>query len=156
VHLAMYDACVAIAKPADLGPHLPGLPAAPSGASVTAAIAGAAHEALSSLFPEQQALFDRKLAEAALPHGDPGEPFGRAVALALLAERACDASEDGPEIPPPPVRVRARGTEAPPMQGLCAPLDGARARRLARTRRALSDAAFGHDQPRVLRASGMR
>jgi hypothetical protein len=156
VHLAMYDAYVAVAKPADFGPHLQGLPAAPAGASVTTTIAKTAHEALSILVPDRLAFFDRKLAEAVPPAGDPGESFGRAVALALLAEHARNASADGPEVPPPPVRVRARGTEAPPMQGLCAPLDGARARRLARTRRALADATFdGHEQPRVLRAGNM-
>jgi hypothetical protein len=154
VHLAMYDACVAVGRPADLGPHLQGLPAAPAGASVTAAIAGAAHETLSRLFPEQQALFDRKLAEAGLPYGDLGERFGREIAAALLEEHARDASVDRAENPP--VRVRARGTQAPPVEGLFAPLDGARARRLARTRRALVDPPFDATSAGACRAGAAR
>jgi hypothetical protein len=91
VHLAMYDAYVAIEKPADFAPYLPGLPPVPAGASALAAVAGAAHEALSVLFPDQRSFFDLKLAEAALP-GCPGQQFGREIASAVLEDHADDPS----------------------------------------------------------------
>src|SRR5215216_4531423 len=48
VHLAMYDAYAGVVgNPADLPPYLPGLDAAPPGASEDAAVAAAAHTTLS-------------------------------------------------------------------------------------------------------------
>lgn len=87
-HLAMYDAYVAVARPG-YAPYLPGIPAAPAGASAPDAVAGAAHATLSALFPSQRALFDRKLIEAGAPCG-PGQQLGRAIAAALLEDRAGD------------------------------------------------------------------
>jgi vanadium chloroperoxidase len=141
VHLAMYDAYVAVARPADFGPHLRGLPTAPAGASVPAAIAGAAHEALTALFPAQRATFDLKLAEAGLREDDPGERFGRAVASALLEDRSGDP-DDGEEeeeekerATPPPTHERHRvdpGVESSiPAQGFLGPFWSARMKRFA-------------------------
>jgi vanadium chloroperoxidase len=87
LHLAMYDAYVAIARPAEFAPYLPGLPQAPSGASVKAAVAGAAHEVLSALFPSQRAILDQRLAEAGV-RGDPGQAFGRAIGATFLDDPA--------------------------------------------------------------------
>jgi hypothetical protein len=96
VHLAMYDAYVAVAKPANLAPYLPGMPVAPPGASASAAVAGAAHETLTALFENQRGYFDQKLVEAGRP-GDPGQQFGREIARALLEDRARDpkAGDEG-------------------------------------------------------------
>src|SRR5215207_9828641 len=64
VHLAMYDAFVGADKASGgtgTDPHyLPAaeLPTAKPGASPDAAIAGAAHHAVSELFPKQKAKFD--------------------------------------------------------------------------------------------------
>jgi hypothetical protein len=100
VHLAMYDAYVAVAKPADFAPNLPGLPSAPVGASASAAVAGAAHEALSVLFSGQREVFDRRLGEAAIAGDDPGQPFGRAVASAHLADRSGRPRDRDAEVTP--------------------------------------------------------
>jgi vanadium chloroperoxidase len=86
VHLAMYDAYIAVARPAEFAPYLQGLPAAPSSASASAAVAGAAHETLSALFPSQRPFFDARLAEANV-HDDLGLSFGREIAAMLLAYR---------------------------------------------------------------------
>jgi len=123
IHLAMYDAYVAVARPADFAPHLPALPAAPAGASADAAIAGAAHEILTALFPGQRGAFDRKLAEAGVPAGDPGQAFGRLVASAHLEARAgeaIDGDEGEPEPAPPPER---RHVEPAAARGIRTELD---------------------------------
>lgn len=73
-------------------------PAAPPGASRTAAVAGAAYEALVSLFPAQKASFDLQLqATLAQIGGDPndqsvarGLAWGKTVADQVLAWRATD------------------------------------------------------------------
>jgi hypothetical protein len=73
-------------------------PAAPPGASRAAAAASAAHEALVTLFPGQQALLDAKLADslAAINGSDHsqsiarGLAWGKTVADAILAWRAAD------------------------------------------------------------------
>lgn len=73
-------------------------PAAPPGASRAAAAAGAAHEALSALLPDQRALLDERLA-ASLAEIAPGRSpasvasglaWGRSVADAILAWRSTD------------------------------------------------------------------
>src|SRR5262245_28863537 len=90
VHLAMYDAYVAVAKPAGLAPCLPGLPPAPAGATAAAAVAGAAHATLSALYPSQKMVLDKKLADAGVAAGDTGLPFGRQIASAILEDRKND------------------------------------------------------------------
>jgi hypothetical protein len=90
VHLAMYDAYAGIANdPANLPPYMPA-PASPgAGASTGAAVAAAAHEVLSSLYPSQKPFFDLMLTGVGDPT-NPGHGFGIAVAQALLADRAGD------------------------------------------------------------------
>jgi membrane-associated phospholipid phosphatase len=67
----------------------------PAGASLEAAISAAAHQALSYLFPAQQALFDAQLAAdlALIPDGeseDLGVLFGMAIADQVIALRDVD------------------------------------------------------------------
>jgi hypothetical protein len=75
------------------------VPRAPRGTSLQAAVAQAAHDTLSALFPSQRASFDRSLADelAALPAGDArvlrGIALGRRAALAILALRSDDGSQ---------------------------------------------------------------
>jgi hypothetical protein len=69
--------------------------AAPSGASVEAAVAGAAHQALVRLYPGQQAQLDAELADAlsTIPDGQSktdGMALGQSVADAISARRQSD------------------------------------------------------------------
>jgi len=95
VHLAMYDAFAgASGNPANLPAYLPGLSPAPPGASVSAAVAGAAHTTLADLFPSQRGFFDARRASAKLT-GTPaqqaaGTSYGVSVARAMLADRSGD------------------------------------------------------------------
>jgi hypothetical protein len=71
---------------------------APGGASMVAAVAGAADEVLNALYPKQTAAFDATLAEslATVPDGVArirGERLGRRVGDAILALRANDGSD---------------------------------------------------------------
>ncbi len=103
-HLAMYDA-YAGAAPGGLPLYLVGLVTPPpaGSASPEAAIAAAAHAALSKLFPSQKPFFDRKHLEAGLVNTVPpaklqaGHQFGLQVAAALLDLRKGDpgAGDDG-------------------------------------------------------------
>jgi vanadium chloroperoxidase len=134
VHLAMYDAYVAVAKPAGLGPYLPGLPAAPAGSAAPAAVAGAAHETLSALFPSQRATFDQKLAEAGVPDRA-GQEYGRTVARALLEDRSGDPDASGEGYVPSTARGRHREDPDNPGQGYHGPFYGARSKGFAITAR---------------------
>jgi hypothetical protein len=95
VHIAIFDAVNAVA-----GGHrsYTGLPPAPDGTSMTAAVAQAAHDALAALFPSQRATFDGLLAEDLRQIRDgrakaSGIHFGRRAAAAILALRANDGSQ---------------------------------------------------------------
>jgi len=138
VHLAMYDAYAGVINdPTNLPPYLPGLPAAPPGASADAAVAAAAHATLSKLFPSQKTFFDQKHMEAGLagPGLNEGHEFGLAVAQKLLDDRKDDpdASDDGY------ATSMARGAHRPdpdnPGQGYHAPYYGARSKCFAVTDR---------------------
>ena len=135
VHLAMYDAYAgARGNPAELPPYMPGLPPAPAGASPQAAVAAAAHTALSALFSQQAAFFDAKLAQ----HGDPGDPghgYGVTVARALLTDRAGDPGVEDTGDVPSPDRFRHRPDPDNPGQGFHAPFYGARSKGFAITKR---------------------
>lgn len=92
VHLAIYDAYVGATPATTLASYL-GLPPAPAGASVDAAIAAAAHDTLSDLFPSQAASFAAKLAALGLGAGQAetdGLAYGATVANAILADRGGD------------------------------------------------------------------
>ena len=93
VHLAMYDAFAGISKtPGPLPPYLPGLPVPPAGAGLDAAVAAAAFDTLSALYPAQLPAFTNALAAAAIPVAGKatGTTFGKQVAAAILADRAAD------------------------------------------------------------------
>jgi len=77
---------------------------APAGASLDAAIAGAAHRVLVSLYPAQRTQLDARLASslAAIADGtakDDGLAFGRLLADAILAIRADDGYKDFVDYP---------------------------------------------------------
>jgi vanadium chloroperoxidase len=89
VHLAMYDAVAGVDAASMLPRYIDSTPSPGSGATVEAAVAGAAHRSLSALFPSQRSFFDAILAGA----GDAtnaGNAFGVAVADAILADRQND------------------------------------------------------------------
>jgi hypothetical protein len=69
---------------------------APWGASADAAAIGAAHRALTSLFPTQAAALDAARASSLASHSvssaDPGIAFGEAVATRILALRSADGA----------------------------------------------------------------
>ena len=75
-----------------------GIQSSPHPYSTAAAIAQAAHDTLSSLFPSQRAAFDQELAEDLLgikaePPKATGIALGRQIAAAVLASRVSDGSE---------------------------------------------------------------
>jgi hypothetical protein len=90
VHLAMYDAYAGISNdPTNLPRYIASPPSPSSGASPDHAVAGAAHQALSTLFPSQKPVFDIVLMAA----GDPSSAshqFGVDVAKTILADRQND------------------------------------------------------------------
>jgi hypothetical protein len=94
VHIAVFDAVNAIAggykSYAGVGPGNPGT-------SMNCAVAQAAHDTLSALFPSQKPSFDGQLANdlSQVPNGRPksdGVALGRQTASAILALRANDGS----------------------------------------------------------------
>jgi hypothetical protein len=94
VHIAMFDAVNAISGHYR---RYTGLPAAARNTSMEAAIAQAAHDTLSVLFPSQKAAFDAELAREldTVNDGQPKErgiDLGRRAAAAILSLRADDGS----------------------------------------------------------------
>ncbi|HSS71687.1 MAG TPA: chloroperoxidase [Casimicrobiaceae bacterium] len=93
VHIAIFDAVNAIS-----GRYrsYTGMPAASRSTSMEAAIAQAAHDTLSALFPSQKATFDEQLArDLDAIHGRPedlGVELGQRAAAAILSLRANDGS----------------------------------------------------------------
>ena len=93
VHIAIFDAVNAIS-----GGYrsYTGMPAASRSTSMEAAIAQAAHDTLSALFPSQKATFDEQLArDLDVIHGRPedlGVELGQRAAAAILSLRANDGS----------------------------------------------------------------
>jgi hypothetical protein len=134
-HLAMYDAYAGVINdPVNLPRYIPN-PAAPSlGASPDAAVAAAAHTALSSLFPSQQTFLNLVFAGAGDPL-DPGHAFGVAVAQAILADRAGDPGGASPGHTPSPQRGRHRPDPDNPGQGYHGALYGANSKGFAITNR---------------------
>ncbi len=94
VHIAIFDAVNAIAGGYQ---SYTGLPPAPAGTSMDAAIAEAAHDTLVALYPSQTASFDERLVEdlSQIQDGDAkanGIDLGCRAAAAILALRADDGS----------------------------------------------------------------
>ena len=143
VHLAMYDAHAGAVGGAALPRYL-SAPASPAaGASAAAAVAAAAHACLAALFPRQRPHFDQALTGANLsgPGVSAGQTFGRAVALAMLADRSGDpgAGDSGHVASLLPYRHRV--DPANPGQPYHAPFYGAGSKCFAVTER------FGLDAP---------
>jgi PAP2 superfamily protein len=98
VHIAIFEAVNAIAGGYQ---SYVGLPRAPQGASMQAAISQASHDTLSALYPSQAPTFDDQLATdlATIRDGQAktdGVTLGQRAAAAILAMRANDGS-DRPE-----------------------------------------------------------
>jgi hypothetical protein len=133
VHLAMHDAFFSVAGAHDTWMAAADLPVPPANADVDVVVAGAAHAALSALYPTQTAAFDAKVAEAGVATGGPTGPayvFGAAVAEKVLAARAGDPDLDGTGHVASEAPGRHRhDPDAPAAEhGFHAPFYGARAR----------------------------
>jgi len=95
VHIAIFDAVNAISGGYT---SYTGLPPAPAGTSMKAAISQAAHDTLAALFPSQAATFDQDLSNdlAAIASGQAksdGIDLGKSAAAAILSLRLNDGSQ---------------------------------------------------------------
>ena len=133
VHLAMYDAYTAIDNSAG-PPYLPGLPKAPDGATVNAAVSAAAFTALVALYPSQKSYFESKLPNAS-DLETPDFQFGISMAEKLLEERKDDPGVDSDGYQPSGKRGEHKEDPDNPGQGYHAPFYGARSKGFAITRR---------------------
>ena len=93
LHVAIHDAVNAVEPRYE--PYQPRTSPAPAGASVEAAIAGAAHATLVALLPDSKAIFDAALEEALRAITDDsrrtaGLEVGRTAAAAILTARQSD------------------------------------------------------------------
>jgi len=86
---------------------------APSGASVDAAIAYAAHDTLTSLFPSQAAALTAALNEEIPRTSDRGKEAGRRVGRAAAAAILAERRNDGSERPEPRVGIEFITSNAP-------------------------------------------
>ncbi|MGB7792749.1 MAG: vanadium-dependent haloperoxidase [Terrimicrobiaceae bacterium] len=103
LHVAIHDAVNAVESRYE--PYLPRTSPAPAGASVQAAIAGAAHDTLVALLPESKASFDAALEETLRTVSDDssktaGLAVGRAAAAAILKARENDGQKRTVEYTP--------------------------------------------------------
>lgn len=142
VHLAMMDAYAKVTG--DFEPYLSDHPDASADTDFNAAIAGAAHTALSTLHPSQKAFFNRQLTNAGIagPHASESLEYGRQIALKILDDRKDDPIKpedifipaDGKYISSP-----ARGHHHPDpdnaSQGFYAPFYGKKANLFATKKR---------------------
>ena len=130
VHLAMYDAHAAVVNNVNLPRYLaaPATPAA--GLSAAAAVAAAARDCLSALYPRQKTHFDAALAAAELAGSNVpvGLLFGQQVANAMLKDRGADPGASGAGYTPSDAPSGHRPDPANPKQGFHAPYYGARSK----------------------------
>jgi membrane-associated phospholipid phosphatase len=103
LHAAIHDAVNAIEPRYE--PYQPRTSPAPAGASVEAAIAGAAHATLVALLPDSKATFDAALEETLRSITDdsrkaPGLEVGRTAAAAILTARENDGANRTVEYTP--------------------------------------------------------
>jgi membrane-associated phospholipid phosphatase len=103
LHAAIHDAVNAIEPRYE--PYQPRTSPAPAGASVEAAIAGAAHTTLVALLPDSKATFDAALEETLRSITDdsrkaPGLEVGRTAATAILTARENDGANRTVEYTP--------------------------------------------------------
>ena len=134
VHLAMYDAYAGIINDASQLPPYIGGTAVPPGASPGPAVAGAAHEALSELFPSQKSFFNLALSGAG-DTSDPGHAFGVAAARKILDDREDDPNADAGGYQPLQERGKHRVDPDNPGQGFHGPFYGAESKGFAITAR---------------------
>jgi hypothetical protein len=92
IHLAMYDAYLGASGTNAFPTYLTTLPIVPLNANVDAAISGAAHTALISLYPKQKSYFDTKLNSIThiLGGANSSHVFGCKIAQMILMERKDD------------------------------------------------------------------
>ena len=103
LHVAIHDSLNAVDSRYE--PYQPKTSPAPAGASVEAAIAGAAHDTLVALLPESKASFDAALEETLRTVADDsrkaaGLEVGRTAAAAILAARKDDGQKRTVEYTP--------------------------------------------------------
>jgi membrane-associated phospholipid phosphatase len=103
LHVAIHDSVNAVESRYE--PYQPRTSPAPAGASVEAAIAGAAHATLVALLPDSKAIFDAALEETLRTVADDsrkaaGLEVGRAAAAAILAARENDGQNRTVEYTP--------------------------------------------------------
>jgi hypothetical protein len=103
LHVAIHDAVNAVESRYE--PYLPRTSPAPAGASVEAAIAGAAHDTLVALLPDSKVSFDAALEETLRPITDDsrrtaGLEVGRTAAAAILTARQNDGENRTVEYTP--------------------------------------------------------
>lgn len=130
VHLAMYDAYAGVVDDSANFPRYINI--TPSvgmgtGATVSAAVAAAAHKTLSALFPSQKPFFDLMFEGIGDPLND-GHNFGTAVADDILADRQSDPNADSPGYMPSSARGRHRPDPDNPGQGFHGAYYGARSK----------------------------
>lgn len=145
VHLAMYDAYAAITGGIDfprylVAPEIPVLPMPPTSPSVQEAVAGAAFQTLSKLFPSQadffgtQAMFfDANFSNPTLQTAS--FKFGIAVADALLLFRSNDPGAGSCGYMASLKRGRHRVDPDNPQQGFYSPFYGAQSKGFAVSKR---------------------
>ncbi|MDQ3247733.1 MAG: hypothetical protein M3Q45_00865, partial [Chloroflexota bacterium] len=135
VHLAMYDAYAGVINdPANLPPYLLSLQAPDPGAAADAAVAAAAYDTLSHLFPSQKSFFDLIFAGAGDP-SNPGHAFGMTVAQQIRADRDADPGAGAAGYKPSSARGKHRSDADNPDQGFHAPFYGAQSKGFAITKR---------------------
>jgi Vanadium chloroperoxidase N-terminal domain/PAP2 superfamily len=146
IHLAMYDAYAKAKGNINLPAYLPSLPAAPAGVSPAAAVAGAAFQTLTVLYPSQFTYFNTRFNEAkndlSINQGisevvlTSSINFGRSVGTLMLADRQSDpSSADYNYTAPSDKKYYHRPTPDNIKQGYHGPLYGKNAKCFAVTNR---------------------
>lgn len=133
VHLAMYEAFARVSGNLPFYLDQNDLPNPPTGASVDAAVAAAAHATLSSLFPLQKPSFDLKHSQAGLqgPGLKEGHQYGLEVGQKILEIRKGDPGVGDDGYTASAARGEHRVDPETPDQGYHAPFYGARSKLFA-------------------------
>jgi Vanadium chloroperoxidase N-terminal domain/PAP2 superfamily len=139
IHLAMYDAHAGavnagVAIPDPSLPRYLSEPVTPTVATdAAAAVAGAAHTCLVTLYPRQRSHFDDAIVGAGLSGATVANSraFGTAVAKAMLMDRMDDPSVGAQGYMPSNAPLRHRADPSMPKQGYHAPFYGERSKAFA-------------------------
>lgn len=123
IHLAMYEAFAAVAGDPAYPTYFPALPAPLPGASIDAAISGAAYTTISALYPHMQPIVRQKYLEAELqgPGISEGSAYGCLIAQIVLQDRGNDPSIDGAAHVPGLSPLNHRVDPDNPQQGFYGP-----------------------------------